>query len=139
MEISKGFQIEEPSVWVPRGATEAHLLELLSPHGLRKVTSGYYTISAKSLAGLGCEIGFHFTPKREGLLRELEFFRRSYPDQAKSFASFQEHLERAFGVPTSAEPGSDGFPTYGWSIGGVSVSHYVFDRFGPEEHVRIKW
>ena len=139
MEISKGFQIEDPCVWIPRGASESLLVELLGPHGLREVTGGYYTISAKSLSGLCCEIGFHFSPRRQGVLQELEFFRRSYPDQGKSFANFQEHLERTFGTPTGTEQGEEGFPSYGWAIGGAHVSHYVFDRFGPEEHVRIRW
>jgi hypothetical protein len=68
----------------------------------------------------------------------LEFFRTSYADQAGSYQEFQRHLEQTFGQPTSTTPGSEGFPSHTWRLPGAEVVHFVYDRFGPEEHVRIK-
>lgn len=138
MDLSKGFQIEDPSVFVPWGIGEDELLSLLpvEPH---RVTSGYYVIDCTSLSGSQHALGFHFRPDPTKL-SELEFFRHShpaYPDWRPSFQDFQRHLEMTFGPPTSELPGSEGVPHYRWKVGKATIEHYVFDRFGPEEHVRI--
>jgi hypothetical protein len=31
---------------------------------------------------------------------------------------------------------NEGFNNYEWRINDVQIVHYVFDRFGPEEHMR---
>jgi hypothetical protein len=138
MDISKGFQIEQPQVFVPWKIHEEQLQEIFREHTLRHVTHGYYTTSCTSLGGLSHELGFHFHPRGGGVLIEFEFFRRSYPDQAASYAEFQRHLESTFGAPNISTPGSEGFPSCTWRLPGAEVVHFVFDRFGPEEHVRIK-
>lgn len=138
MNINDGFQIDVPPVFVPWGVTEAELIRLLGEYGLHKVTSGYHTLSCVSLDGLTCEIGLHFTPRSLGLLRELEFFRRAYPDQVASFEEFQRDFEVAYGKPTRSTSGSEGFPYHEWRLGKVKIEHYVFDRFGPEEHMRVR-
>ena len=71
MDLTTGFQLEDPAVFVPWTVSEAGLRALLAPHGLRKVTTGYFTLSCRSL-------------------------------------------------------------------GGAEIRHFVHDRFGPEEHVRIR-
>jgi len=136
--IREGFQLENPDVFVPWTVTEAGLRSLLLQHGLRKVTTGYFTISCSSLNGLQHELGFHFKPRDGGRLDELEFFRRDYPDNTASFRDFQEHLERTFGPPTQTRDGAAGFPTHEWHVPGGDVIHFVHDRFGLEEHVRIR-
>ena len=137
MDISEGFQIEEPDVFVPWGVSEAELSDLLGSH-LRHVTDGYYTVSCHSLGGMKHELGFHFEPRHNGKLHELEFFRRSYADQAGSYKQFQRHFEQAFGPPDRTEPGTEGFASHEWHRPGAVIRHYVFDRFGPEEHMRIR-
>jgi hypothetical protein len=87
--------------------------------------------------GLQDELGFHFTPRGGDRLDELEFFRRAYPDNAASFRNFQDHLERTFGPPTQTRDGAAGFPTHEWHVPDARVIHFVHDRFGLEEHVRI--
>ncbi|MEL6446001.1 MAG: hypothetical protein AAF089_00800 [Bacteroidota bacterium] len=136
MDISEGFQIEEPDVFVPWSASESELSDLLGSH-LRHVTDGYYTLSCRSLSGMAHELGFHFKPRRNGKLNELEFFRRSYADQASSYEQFQRHFEQAFGSPDRTEAGTEGFASHEWRCPGAVIRHYVFDRFGPEEHMRI--
>jgi hypothetical protein len=139
MDLSRGFEIEDPAVVVPWGVSETELLDIL-PVVPQHVTSGYYVIDCVSLGGLRHALGFHFRPRRDGKLVELEFFRRSYPgypDLRESFLDFQARLESTFGRPTTASPGDEGVPNYTWRVGHATIRHYVFDRFGPEEHVRI--
>ena len=138
MDLSAGFQLEKPSVFVPWKISESSLEELFEGCPIRKVTRGYYTVSCMSLNGLAHELGFHFHPPGGGALIELEFFRKSYADQQGSFSEFQKHLESTFGPPSVTNPGMEGFPSHVWKLKGAEVVHFVQDRFGPEEHVRIK-
>jgi len=136
MDLARGFEIESPSAFVPWGIDERELLDLL-PAELRHVTDGYYTMRCTSLTGLEHMLGFHFDPRIDGRLVELEFFRRAYPDLAASFDEFQRHLELTFGPPDESLPGDEGMLSYRWLRGPAQIRHFVFDRFGPEEHVRI--
>ncbi len=167
IDIIKGFQIDEPHVFIPWDIEESELIHLLEKYYLRKVTEGYYCISCKSLGGLSHELGFHFETKIDenrnkeledymksigtivkkigpthdskntGKLKELEFFRKAYPDLKKSFDEFQLFIEKAFGQPTLSEKGGEGFQHYEWKFKGIRIYHYVLDRFGPEEHMKI--
>jgi hypothetical protein len=83
-------------------------------------------------------LGFHFYPRGDGGLVEVEFFRTSYLDLAASYQEFQYHLEATFGRPVTTTAGSAGFPSHIWRFPGADVIHVVQERFGPEEHVRIK-
>jgi hypothetical protein len=138
MDISRGFQIEQPELFIPWKISETELQQIVSAHPLRHVTHGCFTTRCTSLGGLSHELGFHFHPRGGGVLIELEFFRTSYTDQAGSYQEFQRHLEQTFGQPRSTTPGSEGFPSHTWRLTGAEVVHFVYDRFGPEEHVRIK-
>jgi len=137
MELQKAFTIEEPAVSVPWGITEPELEALIQARALRRVTRAYYTLPVTVLGGLRCMLGFHFRGPSAGL-SELEFFRTAYTDQRASFEEFQRHFERTFGPPSSTELGDQGLPSHEWQLHGVSIVHYVLDRFGPEEHMRIR-
>lgn len=136
MDITKGFQIEKPNIFVPWEIDEKGLIEIFKGDSLKKVTVKYYTASCTSLNGLNCMLGFHFGPN--GRLSELEFFRTDYSDQQKSFDEFQKHFVEGFGNPTKTSKGSEGFNDFEWRLGKVQIFHFVYDRFGPEEHMRIK-
>lgn len=138
MDLRTGFKLEDPNVLVPWSVSEAELRALLAPHGLRQVTTAYFTISCRSLGGLQHELGFHFKPRAGDRLDELEFFRRTYSDDAASFREFQLHLERTFGPPTATRDGGAGFPSHEWQVPGADIIHLVQYRFGLEEHVRIR-
>jgi len=168
MNINEGFQIDEPDVFVPWGIEEEGLVNLLGNYGLKKFKKGYYTLSCKFLGGLSCELGFHFEtkededkikefesyrksigkilkkheltykPARQGTLKELEFFRLSYPNLKESFEEFQFYFEKEFGKPKESKPDQNGFMNHVWRFESVSIYHYVIDRFGPEEQMRIK-
>jgi hypothetical protein len=136
VDLSAGFQLIEPNVFVPWQITQIGLRELLGP-ALRHVTTGYYTVACITAVGAHC-LGFHFDPRDGDTLSELEFFRKSAGNLRDSFESFQGGLEQAFGAPTSVRPGGEGFPSIEWVVPGAVIVHHVFDRFGPEEHVRIR-
>ena len=137
VDLARGFEIEDPSMVVPWGITADQFRDLLP--SAREVTVGYQTHEVVSLGGLRHMLGFHFEPRTsDGQLVELELFRKSYPDQKASFQEFQEHLEATFGRGWERVPGSEGLPSYRWTIDGAEILHYLFDRFGPEEHVRIR-
>ena len=138
MDISKGFQIEQPNLFIPWKISETELKKIFDGQLLRHITQGYFTTSCTSLNGLSHELGFHFHPRGEGVLIEFEFFRKSYLDQATSFQEFQRHLELAFGQPTTTTPSIENFPLHAWQLDGAQVAHFIIDRFGLEEHVSIK-
>lgn len=136
LDLREGFAIEEPAVIVPWGATEDDILALLAPASPRRVTRGYITARVRVLGGLDCMLGFHY--RNAGRLSELEFFRAAPSLQRDSFDEFQRHVEQAFGPPSQTAEGDAGFPSHQWRLPGARIVHYVFDRFGPEEHLRIQ-
>ncbi len=138
MDISKGFQIDNPNILVSWDIDEKILIDLFQGNKLKHVTTGYYTTNCTSLNGLNCMIGFHFEPRKNGKLKELEFFRESYSNQQESFDNFQTHFENSFGKPNNSSKGNDGFNNYSWRINNIQIFHYVYDRFGSEEHMGIK-
>ena len=141
MNLAEGLQLERPSVFVPWSVTRDDLRKLcpmsrMGRQGLIEVTAHYYVLSdVVSLAGLTHELGFHFSVR--GKLAKFEIFRRTYADRARSYAEFQEHLERASGAPTHREAGAEGYDRCLWQGVGFEVLHELVDRFGPEEHVWI--
>lgn len=138
--ISKGFQIESPEVFVSWNINAEELKALLMGYGLKEVTKEYFTIDCTSLGGLKHKLGFHFQHQESGGLEILEFFRDSYPDYNQSFSEFQRCFEDYFGMPSEEYPINDeGFPSYEWKFqGGIKIYHYIMDRFGLEERLFIK-
>jgi hypothetical protein len=138
MDISKGFQIEQPELFVQWDISEPELQHTFAGIPLSHITDGYFTTQCISLGGLSHELGFHFYPRVDGRLVEFEFFHTSPRDLTASYQEFQRHLEIAFGKPTVMKPGSEGYPSYTWRFHAVEVLHFVLERFGLEQHVRIK-
>jgi hypothetical protein len=63
MELSKGFQIEKPHVFVPWDTPETQFMDGFERLHLRLVKHGYFTTHCTSLQGLSHELGFHFSPQ----------------------------------------------------------------------------
>jgi hypothetical protein len=137
MDLKRGFTIDDPPITIPWKITGEKLVEIGGRDGLEEVTRGYYVATCKALGGLDVRIGFHFDAGVKGRLREIELFGRFAKSLPESFAEFQRRLEQSFGPPTSSEQGTDGFAQHVWRKRGADVRHYVFERFGLEEHVRI--
>jgi hypothetical protein len=138
MDVSRGFQIEQPNIFISWGISEAELEEVFSGLDLRRVTDGYFVTHCSSLGGLSHKLVFHFDPRVGGGLVELEFFGTLYPHIAASFRLFQQHLESTFGQPTVTVPSTEGFLSHTWRLKGGDVFHYVQEHFGPAEAVRIR-
>jgi hypothetical protein len=138
MDLSKGFQIEQPDVFVPWDTPESQFQERFEALDLRRVTHGYFTAHCISLQGLSVELGFHFSPRNNGRLVEFEFFRSPYSGLATSYREFQRHLEATFGQPIITVPGSEGYPSHTWRFPGAEVVHLIQEHFGPAQYVRIK-
>jgi len=67
MEISKGFKIDKPDIFVNWNIKENDLQNLFLDFNLKKVTTGYLTADCESLNGLVCKIGFHFETGKDGI------------------------------------------------------------------------
>ena len=137
VNITYGFKINKPDIFVPWNIDEKTLTNLFEKYEIKHITTGYYTAQCCSLENLNCMIGFNFNTTNQRL-NELEFFRMKYDDQKKSFDEFQSSFEKEFGQPTSYSMGIEGYNNYLWRIGDIQIIHYIFDRFGLEEHMRIK-
>ena len=137
MDIRRGFQFDEPNYFISWGIDENTLASLFKDTELNCITTGYFTTTCKSLNGLNCRVGFHFEPRENGHLLELEFFRTNYDDLQKSFDEFQYYFEKKFGQPTYFRAGTEGFNDYLWVFDNVSINHVISNRYGPEEHMRI--
>ena len=138
MNIQSGFQIDTPNIFVPWNINGGQLESLFKTHDLNHVTTGYYTIKSESLNGLKCNIGFHFKPANEGLLKEFEFYFETGEKLENTFKQFQYHFEREFGKPGKQMHGYPGYSDFEWILDDIQIIHRVIDRFGPEEHMRIK-
>ncbi len=142
--LEDGLRLEEPDVWIRWGASVTEVLNALTHSGLsepQRVTAGYYTSSCRALGGLKVQVGFHFEPESDaGVLQELELFDNGEREIERSYRLFHEKLVQQFGNPMREEPGplGESMPNCEWRVGSVSVMHYVMDRFGPEEHLRIR-
>ncbi len=134
MNIADGLAIDNSRTVIPWGITPKRLAGLTGPDALTEVSRDFYVTDCSVLAGLEVTLGFRF---RGGKLKEIELFRRLAIPLPESYAEFQRHLESVFGPPDSVTKGNCGFKDCEWRIRGVKVWHTVFERFGPEEHVRI--
>jgi len=139
-----GLELEDPHLTIPWSIRPAELRKLFRDSGqegrLRFVTDGYFVLPCRTLAGLDTHMGLHFRPGSEkGQLAELEFFDNGQKELKASYDLYQQHLERVLGRPSRSKVGllAAELPTHEWRTRGLQVSHYVMERFGPEEHVRV--
>ena len=140
-----GLELEDPRLTIRWGIRPGELRSLFRDSGcedlLRSVTEGYIVLRCRALAGLETQLGLHFRPRsEEGRLAELEFFDNGQKELRASYDLYQSHLEHAFGRPSRSKPGlcAEDLPSHEWRTRGIRVSHYVMERFGPEEHVRVR-
>ncbi|HEY2330130.1 MAG TPA: hypothetical protein VGI63_10005 [Verrucomicrobiae bacterium] len=142
MDITRGFQVEQPDLFIPWKISPSQLQRIFDGGALRRVGQDYFTTSCTSLGGLSHELGFHFHRLFFGLfgpsrLMDLEFFRTSPPALAASYQEFQRHLEGTFGKPTRSFPGTEGFDTHLWELPGIRIGHSIYERFTVGQSVRI--
>jgi len=139
MDIARGLTTDA-GVCIPWLISQTKLDAIIASDCLETIAPDYLVTRCSLLGGLNLSLGFHF--KGDKLL-EFELFRHLSRPLADSFAEFQRHLTQTFGDPTQsiagdADAGYDcGYDHHEWRFGRIRIRHYVIDRFGCEEHVRI--
>jgi hypothetical protein len=139
MNIERGLTTDT-GVEIPWSISPKKLALIVGADCLHTVSRGYMVTKCSLLGGMDLSLGFHFRGLR---LRQFELFRHFQLPSNESYAEFQKHLVQTFGPPTRTVLGRDdegygrGFDDHVWRFGSVRICHYVFERFGPEEHVQI--
>lgn len=150
MDITKGFQIEQPQIFVPWGIARADLESLLRGSDLERTDDGGLRLSrCKALGGLDLRLRFTFD-RFTGALRRISptlgvtrFRVRHSRDKIRFiplevlFDEIQAHLEATFGPSSTTSPG-EGFTNYTWLFPGVRIEHSTHEHFGPNEDVFIE-
>lgn len=136
MDLTVGFDLEDPALTLPWFADEAEVRELV-PVDVERVADGFDVFECVSLGGLRHAIGLHYLPRSGGQLREIELFRREPIDPSVTFPDVQRHLEAEFGPPSTRGERGPGRPCCEWRLGAVRIVHLVRDRLAPEEFLRI--
>jgi hypothetical protein len=131
MEIERGFQLENPKIFIE---WEATLDRLPVKEGLLKVTDEYYVMNGTALGGLALRVGLLLQHKR---LVRIELLRQSEMDLANSYRDFQRRLEATFGPPDVTHSADGGYKCLEWNCGKAIVTHSVIERFSLEELVFI--
>ena len=139
MNIHRGLTTDDGTE-IPWQISLAALKSLVGPDCLSMVKRDYFVTRCRLFGGLDVKLGFHFSGEA---LQEFEIFRNWAMPLEQSYAEFQQHLEAVFGQPTQTIPGDIdsgcdcGFAHHEWRFGHTRVRHFVLNRFGCEEHVRI--
>ena len=117
VEIAKGFQLEQPRVFVSWDITHQELESLFQGLGLRRVGDGFHLSGCSSLGGLSHSLGFGFS-RTGGKLSEIGLHVPGVSIE-ESYQQLQQHLIATFGSPTSSSWRGDG---------GMSSPHLVASR-----------
>lgn len=146
MDISTGFQIEQPKVFIPWGCSPSELRRLFVGHSLEEVFPDMFSTSCTSLGGLSHLLRFDFQRQLWGLFRprlnELHFSHHpcSQTGVVASFEAFPKHLRATFGEPsaTSLDDSDGDLQSDTWTLPSVVISYVVFqNQGGPEELLKF--
>jgi hypothetical protein len=138
MNIRNGLSTDDGTL-IPWSATREQLNSIVGHRNLNEISHDYFVTRCNLLRGLHLSLGFHFVRRK---LIEYELFRHIAVPLELSFPEFQTHLEYTFGPPShTTEPDAEysgGYSCHEWRFGRIRVRHTVMERFGLEEHVRIR-
>jgi hypothetical protein len=138
VDIAMGFELEEPSVFLPWGGTQEELLALLAP-AAPETSAGFIGLSCLILGGLRRGVSLYFRPKDGGRLALIRISDLgSQQEIVESFNELQRHLEATFGRSKDRRPGELGTTSHLWRIGSVRIAHELGYRFGHDEFAYIK-
>jgi len=146
MDISTGFQIEHPKIFIPWGCSPSELQRLFVGHSLERIVPDMFLTSCTSLGGLSHRLRFDFRRELWGLfkprLSELHFSHHPYSQTgvAASFEAFPKHLRATFGEPsaTTLDDSDYHYPSDTWTLPSVVISYVVFQNHGgPEELLKF--
>lgn len=137
--LADGFFVENPKYIIPFDITKDDISKIVLS-SIKTITPNYFTTKCIALNGLEINLGLHFSDESHpGKLREFEVFFDTYSNLLDLYKQRQLHLEKTYGIPQTIKDGEyeKEMRFCQWIIGGTVISHYVFDRFGPEEHIQI--
>jgi len=139
MDITQGFKIDKPDIFVPWGISINEFHEILpedwrNNDNFRKVTKSYYCISGAALGLESTDIGFHF---KRNQLNQIELFDPNQKDMNEGFKIYQSSLIKEFGTPARTIEYDDLPPSNEWKFGKYRILHFAQERFGPETHLRF--
>jgi len=127
MDLTRAFPLDVPRLDVPWGLTEQAFLDLVRPYRPQKITNGHYEMRCKFFGLPESPVHFHFEPRTNGRLSQIEFFRKPQRQKKKGFDQLQRSLEKYLGAPTQRDEarGDDVQPAH-WQVGKVSVAHEYY-------------
>ena len=138
-QLVYGVELDVPHIMIPWSIREREFCKKYITTLAKKVTNGAYIIkNATFLGEENCNIGIEFkqTMFKVGLSRSQY---NSYDDVEKSFISFQNAFEKAYGKATAHMSDVIGFYRYEWIIDvKLNIHHYIMDRFGLAEYLYIE-
>jgi hypothetical protein len=136
MDITRAFPLDVPRLDLAWGLTEQAFLEMLRPYRPQKITNGHYEMRCRFFGLPESPVHFHFEPRTDGRLSQVEFFRKPQRQKRKGFDQLQRSLEKYLGVPTRREQArSDEVHPVHWQLGKVSVAHEYYYHGGHYEKV----
>ena len=139
MDITRGFPLDRPRIDLKWGLTEQGFLELLTECGPQKITNGHYEMRCRFFGLPESVVHFHFEPRTNGRLCEIEFFRKPKRQKKKGFDQLQLALEKYLGPPTRRDhTRSVELESTYWRLGKVSVAHEYYYQFGQYEKILFK-
>jgi len=131
-----GFPIDEPKLVI--AADSINIEALLQKAGIdyNTVAVGCVTFSGRVFGSdLPLMIGVHFNSYRVKfveIFRPKDYLQAEDYDAYASFAQLSGVLQSRYGTPTSGHPHREQ-----WVADGYTVEHFITERFGVEEHLRI--
>lgn len=138
------FEINNPKLSITPGTR--NFMELLKNTGVeyKAVTNGYIVFKGCVFdSEMPLMIGVHFNKikiKFIEIYRTREYYESENYDVDVSFAELSYVLKKKYGRPTITLPASlYGYPHEKWYTRSFTINHYIMDRFGPEEHLEIKF
>lgn len=108
------------------------------------VANGYIVFEGKAFnSDLPLMFGIHYNSLRVEFIeifRPREYYETDYYDINESFNELSGILRRQYGRPTVTTAAFIGnYPCEQWITPNYIVNHYIFNRFGPEEHLHINF
>lgn len=136
-----GFVLKYPCVTITRNFLQLKTDLKNAAISYRKVAPGYLCFSGK-IPGYDpeIEIGIHAygaVVRSIEIFRPMEYYQSADYDIYQSFKDFSRALEELYGKPLNRLPkDSYGQISERW-VSPYKIDHYIFERFGLEEHLTI--
>src|ERR1051325_9152807 len=96
--ITRALPLEDPAVELRWGLNERGFRDHFKEKALEQITAGHFKIRCRLLGGMDSEVHFHFAPRRDGRLTQVEIYRQPKRHRQKGFDDWQARLTALLGV-----------------------------------------